>query len=273
MLRSVVLFLIKSAFYVIKPVNETPNEDIRKTQFDGSVFFLSCRIIFFVHIPKTGGSSFGKVLSKFPNHVGLTKPDGSDYTSDPKTALHSIRTKVLSKWSPSSATSVDRDPKEKVITAAERGIPDLYKFGYGETAFNDTCFISILREPHEWLSSAENHMRTGRSNYHGGLNGSWGYFNQPNIQSNLVGYNMRNMTQVHFQMCIFTLDRVDQLIASLWSLWHNDDGQPPPQLPRLNVRPHNSNRTEFLEKVVASKYSEDLKLWRALLENNGTVCC
>jgi hypothetical protein len=96
----------------------------------------------------------------------------------------------------------------------------------------------------------------------GFLNGHFGYFKQDNIQSNLVGYNMRNMKQYPFQMCVFTLGTVNQLIASLWSLsalWHNDadaGGQhkPPPEFPRMNVRPHDSNYTELLENVVASNY-------------------
>ena len=92
----------------------------------------------------------------------------------------------------------------------------------------------------------------------GGNPGTWGYFDRPNIQSNMVGFNAKKQGVV---MCVGTIDSVNALLAAFSDV----------ALPHHNANPHPTPRTPELETLVREKYALDARLWD-LLSSEKVLC-
>ena len=212
----------------------------------------SCDIVYHIHIPKTGGSSIAHVLM---NATGFAKV-GARYQAWPWYDSHG-RHASDHWWASTDYLQLARQTRSKVIVTSETGIDDLVAGGY--PSFENTCFFSVIREPREWLVSAENHMRV-RSKYAGGFNGTFGYFDRPNIQSNMVGLKTRARGVV---MCISTVGFVRALLAEF-----SDAGLPLDNVghyesaksARVAARAKSPRALEVAE-VVRKKYALDVELW------------
>ena len=110
----------------------------------------SCDIVYHIHIPKTGGSSIAHVLM---NATGFAKV-GARYQAWPWYDSHG-RHASDHWWASTDYLQLARQTRSKVIVTSETGIDDLVAGGY--PSFENTCFFSVIREPREWLVSAENH--------------------------------------------------------------------------------------------------------------------
>ena len=201
----------------------------------------SCDIVYHVHIPKTAGSSIAHVLMNATGFANVWAPrrGWQPYVSHGREQW----------WTSTDYLQLARQTRSKVIVTAETGIDDLITGGY--PWFESTCFFSGMREPHKWLMSAENHMRV-RSNYTGGFNGTFGYFDRPNIQSNMVGLKTRARGVV---MCIATVGGVKALLAKFSDA----------ELPHDNVGHYKSSHAHLpppeVAEVVRQKYALDVELW------------
>ena len=204
----------------------------------------SCDIVYHVHIPKTAGSSIAHVLTNATGYakVGTTKVGSQAWQSY-------VSHGRWHWWTSTDYLQLARQTRSKVIVTAETGIDDLVTGGY--PWFESTCFFSVMREPHEWLMSAENHMRVS-SKYAGGFNGTYGYFDRPNIQSNMVGLKTRARGVV---MCIATVGGVKALLAEFSDA----------ELPLDNVGHYKSSHAHVpppeVAEVVRQKYALDVELW------------
>lgn len=204
----------------------------------------SCDIVYHVHIPKTAGNSIAHVLSNATGWVeGQSKVrGGQSYVNHGRYHW----------WEEFDALQRARQTRSKVILTAETGIDDLVVGGY--PWFENTCFFSVMREPREWLMSAENHMRVG-SKYLDGFNGTYGYFDRPNIQSNMVGFKEERVGVV---MCIATVRGVNTLLAEFSDA----------RLPHDNVKPHARATSPEVAEVVRQKYALDVELFDVVSHRN-----
>ena len=104
-----------------------------------------CPIVYFVHIPKTAGTALISVLKASKDwlqlkHAGIYVGHGKDFGE--------------LQWHQIAA----RRPR-RAIVAEEIGLGALANRSY--PFFDETCFVSTLREPAAWLRSAMAHMRVG----------------------------------------------------------------------------------------------------------------
>ena len=97
------------------------------------------------------------------------------------------------------------------------------------------------------------------SKYAGGFNGTYGYFDRPNIQSNMVGLKTRARGVV---MCIATVGGVKALLAELDAelpldnVGHYESAKSA----RVAARAKSPRALEVAE-VVRKKYALDVELW------------
>lgn len=207
-----------------------------------------CRIIWHIHIPKTAGSSVGHVLMNASGYVQFGHKGG--LSSAPWAFYFSHGNKR--DWIGADLLNrTMRSPTEKVLVTQETGIDDLEKNQY--SLFDKTCFFSTLREPHEWVLSAANHMKKE-------INSTYGYFDQSNIQSRMVGFNVP-LRRLPLVTCVTTVDMVDSILAAFSDA----------RLPHDNARSHPIVSTPELVALVQHKYAQDVKLWE-LVRRKGVVC-
>lgn len=223
----------------------------------------SCSIVWHVHVPKTAGTSIYTALrERSPRFVEFT----GRQTYSAHGRRHNWRRPDLlregerrggkgSSWM-RGYQSPYNSKERQVVVSAETAMGDLVRRKY--PWFDHTCFFAVVREPHEWVLSAENHMRSKEGNMRG-INGTKGFFDHANLQRFVVGSNRdkRGVTT-----CITTVDHVQTLLAPLME---------DTALPMANTNPHPRNRTKELEEVVRQKYAEDLELWN-LVSDNQFVC-
>lgn len=210
-------------------------------------FLPSCPIIWHVHIPKTGGMSVKAALERLTDQyvdLGLH---------------HYVYHGLGHRWGEGEGKDLlqrARQTGKHVVVSAETGITDLVTQGY--PWFEHTCFLSVVREPHEWVLSADNHMRV-RSNYTEGIAGTWGYFDLPNVQRFMVGHHTEKRGVA---TCITTIAHAGSFLAPLT---RNTS------IPHINSIPHPVRRTAELEEVVRRKYGFDVELWE-IVEREQFVC-
>jgi hypothetical protein len=90
----------------------------------------SCRIVWHIHIPKTGGSSIKPLLHNSDEYVDI----GAHYYMEHGRLLN---------WS--SFDVAVRGHRRRAVVSTETGIDDLISLGY--PFFNETCFFSAMRNP------------------------------------------------------------------------------------------------------------------------------
>ena len=245
----------------------------------------SCSVIWHVHIPKTGGTSAVEALRKSPAYILDHYPSGSfgkrgDYIRHGGSSFWSLAAGNALQPPDLLRRSREHHAPPWTLLSVEVGVGDLTRIGY--PYFNSTCFLAVMRDPREWVLSAENHMRQ-TSLYRGGLRGRWGYFDQLNIQSEMVGYaprrshNWSNPRSSRLPAddqplltCVATLEAFETSI-----LPHLFRGQSPaPQMPHANARPHTTaelNISTELSAVLEQRYALDSELW-AVVRRQQMLC-
>lgn len=235
-----------------------------------------CKTLFYVHIPKTAGTSINK---KFLTDLGdsffhlYSKEEGDAYVHKTKKPYE-----IYKKYSMfdhnNSSTPI-------FVLSAEKGI-DYFAKQAGSNwnaEFGQTCFASIVRNPYEWVLSAANHMNKS-------LESSYGYFENANIQTQMTGFakylEQHTLRQElnpqissglpEFHMCLYTVDTIDQFIRSLYAKIFGEHNGMDFGLGRENVKPHSTNHSLQLETLVWTKYLDDLILYDIVLRHNGTLC-
>ena len=210
-----------------------------------------CSIVWHVHIPKTGGTSVQNLLKAnttdfvdLGHCAGCVKGAGTQYVQ------HGSR----HDWSkPNLLALARRSGRKRVIVSAETGVDDLAAARY--PWFASTCFFAVLREPSAWVLSAENHMRTKYGN-RDGVNGTAGYFDRPDIQARMVGFNATARSVGGVVMCVCTIQEVDAIVAAFSSAGdgiHHD-----------GARNYIPVRTPLLEEVLRTRYALDTALWEVV---------
>ena len=224
--------------------------------------FDSCDIVFHVHIPKTGGTAVVIWLQR-----GGVKLVGKGVGWESTRGLYAFHGDLLS-WDLDllKLARETRATGQQLVVTAETGLHDLRRHGY--PWFNHTCFFATVREPHEWLLSAENHMRhapflMATDREHGGINGTWGYFDRPNLQSSMLGF--RSIEP--FGAVVVCASTIPGGVSFVNTLTKANLGE----LPQANVLPHDTNHSAELTSVVQEKYPQDLELWR-LIQREGAAC-
>ena len=217
-----------------------------------------CSIVWFIHIPKTAGTTITEML-RYANSDEVLFYDLTNASKPLK--LHYVQHGANHDWRHPDLLALARRNRRKIIVTAETPLPDLTRRGY--PWLEETCFFSVARNPYEWVLSAENHMRVG-SGYSGGIGGNAGYFDRANIQSYMTGYGAA--AQSTSSVCVGT---IDHFLDIEYDLIPRVAGNL--TLPLLNVRPHEVNITSELQEVVLKKYPLDLELW-AVVKRQGLVC-
>lgn len=223
----------------------------------------SCKILFHIHVPKTAGSSIRAALMNTSSYVSNNHDDKKNvYTTR---GINTMETIV-----PIMKTTFPKTPSTFITVSAEVGITDLVSVGY--PFFNDTCFFSTAREPHEWLISAENHMRTAGKDY--GFNGTYGYFDQANIQTSMLYYDhdrpIEEQPRTHPRtgsICVYTASRITEVLCAI-----DENLDSCSELGHLNRRNHSHDITAEVKDVVQEKYWKDAQYWNDLVANDGKVC-
>lgn len=278
----------------------------------------SCKIVYHIHIPKTGGTSVKDALrASFPNYHEIPRSERGDfYTANPINTMKSLKKHVFDsveyikfieqqkhQQNTINTSFGGPDVIPQIITSVEKGIITLKNNHYPD--FSNTCFFAVVRNPYEWILSADNHMKTG-SGYKGGISGSWGYFNRANIQSTMTGYYQKNiisetatnssganilnhttnssradiLTSFYdsIHTCMFTIEHMQSVLDYLWKKNVKSDvngtSATAPILPKSNVKPHNTTVTDNLGEIVQNKYDVDLDMWNEITNeiNNGILC-
>lgn len=220
----------------------------------------SCAIVWHVHVPKTAGTSILEALRRSPAYVNVGKQSyvhhgKSRFWLSGPDLLRRARQRLRPPWT---------------VVSAEVGVDDLVSLQY--PYFNQTCFFTVLRDPRAWVSSAENHMRLSGA-YTGGLRGTYGYFDRPNIQSNMAGYRydaaMQTSDPRPSASCVATLEGAR--VSILPHLFGHSSPRPL-HLSHANARAHDTNVSAAeLTSVVAQKYAVDERLWK-LVDAQQVVC-
>ena len=207
----------------------------------------SCPIVWHVHIPKTGGTAI---------HAALKRTSGYFDTERIRRQIYIDHGRYLD-W-----RSLPHN--RRIIVSTEIGIPDLKRRGY--PWFNRTCFFSAARDPYDWVLSADNHMWIASPRLHtGGISGTFGFFDQPNIQATMLNYTSAFETKA-VMVCAATIEEIPSLLSVL-----NDSGHGRVDLPHTNVQRHATPRTKELEGLVRRKYNADLGLW-GVVKERGVLC-
>ena len=104
----------------------------------------TCPIVWHIHIPKTAGTSVIRAMEKSSSFVPIYENTYSKHGR-----LHD--------WTRNDLLQMAKDGNKTVLVTAETGIDDLAKLK--NPWFDHTCFFSFMRDPHEWVLSAESYMR------------------------------------------------------------------------------------------------------------------
>ena len=207
-----------------------------------------CPIVWFIHIPKTAGSTINDVLKR-------SNSDKVQYTSLGPTRNVYVFHGRNHNWARPDLLAMANRTERKIIVSAETPIADLKRHGY--PWLSETCFFSVARDPYEWVISAANHMNRS-------ISSRYGYFDHANIQSYMTGYGAGDHGAAF--VCVGTLDHFLDVEHGLFPRFAENL-----TLPHLNARPHAVNITEELKEVVRTKYAIDLELW-ASVARQGLVC-
>lgn len=206
----------------------------------------TCKYIYHINIPTTDGYLLQKSLSNLRNYKDIA---GNFYTSKGMNIKQSFE-------------QLDSDSMQTVVSA-EIGIGDLRKqeFPY----FNDTCFFALIEDPYIWIVNAERSMRQG-SNYKDGFGGTWGYFDQPNIQSNMVGFDMDISSLNHNIICVYTQGSIEKALDFMHT-------RVPENWKKMEKESANiQNRSEYAE-IVKEKYGKDIELWNLVKDSKTSSIC
>eukprot|EP00927_Polykrikos_kofoidii_P058297 TRINITY_DN52717_c0_g1_i1.p1 TRINITY_DN52717_c0_g1~~TRINITY_DN52717_c0_g1_i1.p1 ORF type:complete len:295 (+),score=31.59 TRINITY_DN52717_c0_g1_i1:107-991(+) len=210
----------------------------------------SCSIVFNIHIPKTAGSSVRKALEVSQDYVDIDRAN---------TFRHHGRN-IPKTW-PAVQKRIGKSSRP-VLVSVEVGIDDLIEHDY--PWFNQTCFFAVAREPHEWVLSAENHIKE-TSDAKDPMNSQIGFFSRTNIQSKMVGRTLsaEDRHKLGLKLCVFSVDKVGIALKSVIGSRH---------VGRDNARPHDTSPRPDVKKFVHRRYKKDLQLWSDLNDNGGVLC-
>jgi len=224
-------------------VQENDDSDVWKKWLSSD----RCRIIWSLHIPKTGGTSRIRLLRDVQRDLPWI-PLGPEH-------VWSVHGRHHNWTNPDLSLFVEAFPR--IVVDAETSLFDLKRVGY--PWFNITCFFSVLRDPYEWAASANGHLT--RAAGHSAPDIEWpylvhgrGYFDTPNIQSRATAWQ-----NPIARMCVTSADHFDAIQEPLFGRTY--------PVEHLNAAPKES-RSRFnatdptFQRLVEMQYGIDLALWR-----------
>ena len=104
-----------------------------------------CPIAWHINIPKPAATSVIRAMEQSSSFVHIYDNKYSNHNR-----LHDLTRNDL-------LLQMAKDGNKTVLVTAETGIDDLAKLK--NPWFDQTCFFSFMRDPHEWVLSAESYMR------------------------------------------------------------------------------------------------------------------
>ena len=212
-----------------------------------------CPIVYHIHIPKTGGTSVTRSLMKLNNFIKAKPRESAAYIT------HGKQTQKF--WGELGKRARSNSTLNWSIFSAEVGINDLARLNY--QYFNEMCFFTVVREPRDWILSAENHMKIllSRLDF---ASSRFGYFDIGNIQSSMLGmgYNT-SINPRPLAVCAFAISEIPHLLSSFYKNESEFQG-----LTRTNAHSHATNlsasRSLQLDHLIESRYSDDVELWKQI---------